>query len=75
MMPTTLNAKQAAKYLGISYWKLLDMTKKGNIPYIPIGRLKLFRKETLDLWLTAKEDISIKPIIPYKHTRLNRIPG
>ena len=50
------------------------MTKKGNIPYIPIGRLKLFRKETLDLWLTAKEDISIKPIIPYKHTRLNRIP-
>lgn len=75
MKSTTLSAKEAAKYLGLSYWKLLDMTKKAEIPYVSVGRLKLFRQSTLDLWLADKENSSIKPDVPYTCTGLRKIIG
>jgi hypothetical protein len=30
----TIDAKQAAKYIGISYWSILEMCKRGEIPYV-----------------------------------------
>ncbi len=59
MKPATLKARLAAEYLGISYWKLLDMVKKNEIPHIRAGKLVLFRKETLDQWLRKQEMKSI----------------
>ena len=55
MKPATVKAKQAAKYLNISYWKILDMVKKGEIPHIKAGKLVLFRQTTLDRWLAEQE--------------------
>lgn len=55
MRPITLKAKEAAQYLGCSYWKLLDMAKKSEIPHIRVGKLVFFRKETLDQWLGEQE--------------------
>lgn len=55
MKPVTLKSKQAAAYLGISYWKILDMVKKGEIPHIRAGALVLFRQATLDRWLAEQE--------------------
>jgi excisionase family DNA binding protein len=59
MKPATVKAKQAAKYLNISYWKILDMVKKGEIPHIKAGKLVLFRRETLDQWLVEQEQQSV----------------
>ena len=58
MRPITLKAKDAAQYLGCSYWKLLDMAKKSEIPHIRVGKLVLFRQATLDRWLTEQETAS-----------------
>jgi len=57
---STLKAKEAAKYLGISYWKLLEMAKAGEIPHARAGRLILFRRETLDNWMKIQERASIE---------------
>jgi excisionase family DNA binding protein len=59
MKPATVKAKQAAKYLNISYWKILDMVKRGEIPHIKAGKLVLFRKETLDRWIVEQEQQSV----------------
>lgn len=57
--PATLTAKETAEYLGISYWLLLEMTKRKEVPFIACGSRKLFRKEALDSWMTEKEKISV----------------
>ncbi|EKD55767.1 MAG: DNA binding protein [uncultured bacterium] len=51
----TIDAKQAANYIGISYWSILEMCKRGEIPYIPVGSRKLFRMESLTAWLASRE--------------------
>ncbi len=51
----TLTAKEAAEYLGISYWLLLELTKRREVPYIPAGARKLFRRQSLDQWLGEQE--------------------
>ncbi|MDR3587510.1 MAG: excisionase family DNA-binding protein [Desulfosporosinus sp.] len=56
----TMKAKEAAVYVGISYWLLLEMTKKGELPFIAAGGRKLFRKESLDLWMANQEAQSLQ---------------
>jgi excisionase family DNA binding protein len=60
MKPVTISAKTAAKYLNVSYWKILDMAKKNEIPHIRAGALVLFRKETLDNWIVEQEQQSVE---------------
>lgn len=62
MGTATITAKEAAKYIGISYWLVLDMAKKNLIPCIHAGDRVLFRKETLDRWMENQETQSIQPI-------------
>ena len=40
----TLNAKQAAQYIGISYWTLLDLARQGKIKHFRGGNRLLFRQ-------------------------------
>ncbi len=56
---STLTAKEAAKYLGISYWKVLEMAKRGEIPHIRAGSRVLFRRESLDQWMLEQEQASV----------------
>lgn len=58
--PVTMKAKDAAEYLGISYWLILEMTKQGKIPFIACGGRKLFRKEALDKWMEEQEQRAIR---------------
>lgn len=53
--PITMTAQEAAKYLGISYWLILEMTKQNKIPFIACGSRKLFRKAALDKWMEEQE--------------------
>jgi len=56
-----LNAKQAAQYLGVSYWTLLDLARQGKIKHFRGGNRLLFRQTSLDEWITEAELASIKP--------------
>ena len=56
----TLNAKQAAHYIGISYWTLLSLVREGRIKHFKAGSRILFRQQSLDEWITNSEEESIK---------------
>lgn len=57
---TTLTAKEAAQYLGISYWLITQLVKRKQIPCSRVGRRILFRKEILDIYLSEKEKDSLE---------------
>ncbi|MGG1685560.1 helix-turn-helix domain-containing protein [Pseudalkalibacillus sp. NRS-1564] len=56
---TTLTAKEAAQYIGISYWHLLDLAKKKQIPHIRAGKRVLFRVNSLEDWMNDQERTSV----------------
>ena len=56
---TTLTAKEAAEYLGISYWLITQLVRKKKIPCSRVGNRILFRKEALDIYLSKKENDSL----------------
>ncbi|WP_017756788.1 excisionase family DNA-binding protein [Calidifontibacillus oryziterrae] len=58
-MRKTMTAKEAANLLGVSYWLLLEMAKKGQIPNIRAGKRVLFRLESLEEWMDQQEKDSI----------------
>jgi excisionase family DNA binding protein len=56
----TLSAKEAAKYIGISYWLILEMAKRKEIPCIRVGSRVLFRKNAVDSWMAEREVESVQ---------------
>lgn len=60
----TMTAKEGARYIGLSYWKILELVKARQIPCVRIsdgaGGRVLFRKESLDRWLAEREAASIE---------------
>ena len=57
---TTLTMKEAAEYLGISYWLLNQLLRRKQIPCSKVGGKFLFRIQVLDEYLSRKEKESIK---------------
>lgn len=51
----TVTAKEAAEYVGVSYWLILELAKRKEIPVIYAGRRVLFRIETLNRWMDTQE--------------------
>ncbi|WP_322972537.1 helix-turn-helix domain-containing protein [Pseudalkalibacillus salsuginis] len=47
-------------HLGVSYWLVLEMAKRKEIPHVKAGKRILFRKESLDHWIKNKEVLSIQ---------------
>lgn len=68
----TLNAKEAAKYLGVCYDTLLSAVRKKSIPCFQIGRQYFFKKDTLDKWMSRLEELSITSELPDKN-RIGKI--
>ena len=56
---TTLTMKEAAEYLGISYWLVNQLVRRKQIPCSKIGGKFLFRVQALDKYLTKKEKDSM----------------
>ena len=54
----TLTMREAAEYLGISYWLINQLVKK--IPYSKVGGKFLFRVKALDEYLCEKERASVR---------------
>lgn len=63
MKQITIDTHQAADILGISYWTLQEMCKRSEIPFIPIGKRRFFRLESLQEWLAKRERESAVPQI------------
>ena len=57
---TTLTMKEAAEYLGISYWLINQLVRRKQIPCSKVGGKFLFRVQVLDEYLSSKEKESIK---------------
>lgn len=56
---TTLTMKEAAEYLGISYWLTNQLVRRKQLPCSKVGGKFLFRVQVLDDYLTKKEQDSI----------------
>ena len=56
---TTLTMKEAAEYLGISYWLINQLVRKKEIPCSKVGGKFLFRVQVLDEYLSNKEQESV----------------
>lgn len=54
-MRATITAQEAAKYLNISYWLVLELVKRNELPAIRAGRRVLFRVAALDEWMNKQE--------------------
>ena len=53
--PTLMDARGAAKYLGISERGVHRLKAAGELPFIEIGRLIRYRSESLAAWAEAQE--------------------
>ncbi|MDR4469549.1 MAG: helix-turn-helix domain-containing protein [Nitrospira sp.] len=51
IVPRLLSQREAATYLGISYWTLRDLTFRGEIPHVKIRRRILVDRLDLDAYL------------------------
>lgn len=51
----TMTAREAATYLGISYWLILELVKRGELNCVKAGGRKLFRQSGLDDWMNRQE--------------------
>lgn len=56
---TTLTMKEAAGYLGISYWLINQLVRRKEIPCSKVGGKFLFRVQVLDEYLSSKEQESV----------------
>ena len=56
---TTLTMKEAAEYLGISYWLINQLVRQKQIPCSKVGGKYLFRVQVLDEYLNKKEQDSV----------------
>lgn len=52
---TTLTMKEAAEYLGISYWVINQLVRRKQIPCSKVGGKFLFRVQALEEYLNRKE--------------------
>ena len=56
---TTLTMKEAAEYLGVSYWLINQLVRRKQIPCSKVGGKYLFRVQVLDEYLNKKEQDSV----------------
>lgn len=57
---TTLTMREAAEYLGISYWLINQLVKRKQIPCSKVGGKFLFRVIALEEYLSEKEQASVR---------------
>lgn len=55
----TLTMREAAEYLGISYWLINQLVRRKEIPCSKVGGKFLFRVQVLDEYLSSKEQESV----------------
>jgi excisionase family DNA binding protein len=51
LQPRLLSQKEAAAYLGVSYWTLRDLLFQGEIPHVRLKRRVLVDRLDLDTYI------------------------
>ena len=51
----TLSMKEAADYLGVSYWLVSELARRKEIPFSKLGGKYLFRTQSLKEYLAKQE--------------------
>lgn len=54
-----LTAKEASEYLRISYWLVIQLVKRNEIPHHKWGKRIFFNKEILDEFIMQKEKTTL----------------
>ncbi len=52
---TLLTAEAVAELLGIPKRQVYELAKRGDLPCVPMGRRVLFRRQSVEAWLTSRE--------------------
>ncbi|GGF24264.1 hypothetical protein GCM10010954_23930 [Halobacillus andaensis] len=60
MEKTTLTTQEVADYIGVSKDLVYAMVRKKEVPHVRVGTRLLFKKDSIERWLTTKEEESIK---------------
>lgn len=55
-----LNAYEAAEFLRISYWHLMDLVRRKKIPHIRFSKRVFFRQSSLQRYIEELEANSMK---------------
>lgn len=71
----TMLPKKAAALLNISYWLILELAKRKQIPHVRIGGRVLFRRDSLIKWLDEQEKASVAKDVDEKYGQIRRIHG
>lgn len=50
-----MSAQETAAYLKISYWLIMKMVRESQIPAFRCGNRVMFRKSTIDRFISAQE--------------------
>ena len=53
---STLTVGEVAEYLGLSKDMIYKMTREQAIPHIRIGRRLVFKLDSIEKWLSEKEE-------------------
>lgn len=56
----TMDVKEAAAYIGVSDDTIYSMAKQNEIPHLRVRTRILFRKESIDTWMKAMENNSLR---------------
>lgn len=59
---TTLTMEEVAEYLGISYWLVGQLVRKGELPHFRVGGRILFRKKAIDTYMEEQEKIAFEKL-------------
>ena len=55
---TTLTMEEVAEYLGISYWLVVQLVRKNELPHFRVGGRILFRKKVIDNFMEEQEKLA-----------------
>lgn len=53
--PLSVGARDAARLVGLCEKSVRDLASRGELPSVRVGNRLLFRVQTLDRWLAARE--------------------
>jgi len=74
-MADMMEAKEAAEYLRVSYWSVLNWARQRKIPHVRVGSRVLFSREGLDRWIADMEAQSVRKPEPIEYGKLRKIKG
>jgi excisionase family DNA binding protein len=50
-----LTAREVADLIGVSVRHVEDLTRQGAIPFVPIGRFRRYRRDSIEQWIAEQE--------------------